>query len=241
MRLIRFGAPGEERPGLVDQAGVLRDVSAHVEDWNGTSLQPDSLARIRSLRPGDLPEVAQTGRLGVPVAGAGKVVCVGLNYADHAREAGLTPPSEPIWFLKATSALSGPNDPVVIPRGALKMDWEVELAVVIGSRASNVTEHAAHSCIAGYAVFHDVSERAFQLERGTQWAKGKSRDTFAPLGPWLVTAEDIPEPDELDRRYGRTRYSGLETTAAAARVRQLARAAQVQIRQVVHRRAYARR
>jgi 2-keto-4-pentenoate hydratase/2-oxohepta-3-ene-1,7-dioic acid hydratase in catechol pathway len=198
MRLVRFGKPGHERPGLFDAQGNLRDLSAHVEDWRGASLDPETLSRIRAIRIEELPKIAATERLGPPVGGVGKIIGVGLNYADHAKEAGLTAPTEPLWFLKASSSLSGPHDPIRRPRGALKLDWEVELAVVIGRKASYVSESAAPDHIAGYAVFNDVSERSFQLERGTQWTKGKSCDSFAPLGPWLVTTDEIPEPGKLE-------------------------------------------
>jgi 2,4-didehydro-3-deoxy-L-rhamnonate hydrolase len=198
MRLIRFGQAGHERPGLIDQQGVLRDVSAHVDDWHGGTLGTETLSRIRSLPIQTLPSVPATQRLGSPVGQVGKIIGVGLNYADHAKEAGLAAPSEPLWFLKATSSLSGPNDPILRPRGASKLDWEVELAVVIGLKASYVSEASATNHIAGYAVFNDVSERAFQIERGSQWTKGKSCDSFAPLGPWLVTADEIPEPGRLE-------------------------------------------
>src|ERR1700734_1374467 len=198
MRLIRFGKVGQERPGLIDQQGLIRDASAHVDDWHGATLGLETLSRIRDLPVEALPKVAATERLGSPIDRVGKIVGVGLNYADHAKEAGLPAPSEPLWFLKATSSLSGPNDPILRPRDALKLDWEVELAVVIGRKASYVSEAAAPNHIAGYAVFNDVSEREFQLERGTQWTKGKSCDSFAPLGPWLVTADEIPEPGKLE-------------------------------------------
>jgi 2,4-didehydro-3-deoxy-L-rhamnonate hydrolase len=198
VRLIRFGESGQERPGLVDQQNILRDVSAHLDDWHGGTLGLEALARIRDLRIEDLPKVPAGERLGSPVANVGKIIGVGLNYADHAKEAGLTAPTEPLWFLKASSSLSGPNDPILRPRSASKLDWEVELAVVIGLKASYVSEAAACKYIAGYAAFNDVSERGFQLERGTQWTKGKSCDSFAPLGPWLVTADEIPHPGQLE-------------------------------------------
>ncbi len=198
MRLIRFGQSGEERPGLLDHKGILRDVSAHVDDWHDSALGSQALSRIRALQTDDLPIVSTTERLGPPIAGVGKIIGVGLNYADHAKEAGLTAPTEPLWFLKASSSISGPNDPILRPRGASKLDWEVELAVVIGLKASYVPETAASQYIAGYAVFNDVSERGFQLERGTQWTKGKSCDSFAPLGPWLVTADEIADPGQLE-------------------------------------------
>jgi 2,4-didehydro-3-deoxy-L-rhamnonate hydrolase len=198
MRLIRFGKSGQERPGLIDQHGILRDVSAHVDDWRGDTLGLEALSRIRALRIDDLPKAAPTARLGSPIGRVGKIIGVGLNYADHAKEAGLAAPAEPLWFLKASSSLSGPNDTIVRPRGSSKLDWEVELAVVIGRRASYVSEAAASNYIAGYTICNDVSERGFQLERGTQWTKGKSCDSFAPLGPWLVTADEIPEPGQLE-------------------------------------------
>lgn len=198
MRLIRFGQSGEERPGLLDHKGILRDVSAHVDDWHDSALGSQALSRIRALQTDDLPIVSTTERLGPPIAGVGKIIGVGLNYADHAKEAGLTAPTEPLWFLKASSSISGPNDPILRPRGASKLDWEVELAVVIGLKAGYVPETAASQYIAGYAVFNDVSERGFQLERGTQWTKGKSCDSFAPLGPWLVTADEIADPGQLE-------------------------------------------
>ena len=198
MRLVRFGAAGQERPGVLDQQGVIRDLSAHLGDWHGTALGQETLSRIRALRIEELPGVSATQRLGSPVAGVGKIIGVGLNYADHAKEAGLTAPSEPLWFLKASSSLSGPSDAIIRPRGASKLDWEVELAVIIGSKASYVSEASASHYIAGYSVFNDVSERGFQLERGTQWTKGKSCDSFAPLGPWLVTADEISDPGKLE-------------------------------------------
>jgi 2,4-didehydro-3-deoxy-L-rhamnonate hydrolase len=198
MRLIRFGKAGQERPGLIDQQGIFRDASAHVDDWHGDTLGLETLSRIRALRIDDLPKVAPSERLGSPIKHAGKIIGVGLNYADHAKEAGLAAPPEPLWFLKASSSLSGPYDPIIRPRGSSKLDWEVELAVVIGQRARYVSEASASDHIAGYAVCNDVSERGFQLERGTQWTKGKSCDSFAPLGPWLVTADEIPEPGQLE-------------------------------------------
>jgi 2,4-didehydro-3-deoxy-L-rhamnonate hydrolase len=198
MRLIRFGEKGQERPGILDERGALRDVSAHVDDWHGGTLDVKSLSRIRALGVDDFPKVAASTRLGPPISRVGKVIGVGLNYADHAKEAGLTAPSEPLWFLKATSSLSGPNDPIIRPRGSTKLDWEVELAVVIGLKASYVSEATASDYIAGYAALNDVSERGFQLERGTQWTKGKSCDSFAPLGPWLVTSDEVLEPGRLE-------------------------------------------
>lgn len=198
MRLARFGPKGGEKPGVIDDGGILRDVSEQVDDWSGATLDPDRLRAIARLDLKRSPAISDDVRLGPPVGAVGKIVCVGLNYADHAAEAGLTPPPEPIWFLKATSALSGPDDPVRLPPGAAKLDWEAELAIVIGREASGVDASAALDHVAGYAVFNDVSERAFQLERGTQWTKGKSCDTFGPLGPWLVTPDELQDPGALD-------------------------------------------
>jgi 2,4-didehydro-3-deoxy-L-rhamnonate hydrolase len=198
MRLVRFGEAGRERPGLVDRQGIIRDLSGHLDDWGGATLDSETLSRIGGLRTEELPKAKAAERLGPPVASVGKIIGVGLNYADHAKEAGLTAPAEPLWFLKASSSLSGPNDPIIRPRDASKLDWEVELGVVIGRKASYVSEASAFNYVAGYAVLNDVSEREFQLERGTQWTKGKSCDSFGPLGPWLVTVDEIPEPGNLE-------------------------------------------
>jgi len=197
MKLVRFGAAGREKPGLIDGDNRLRDLSAEVADWTGEALSPQGLARIRALDPASLPLVEGTPRLGAPVGGAPKFVAIGLNYADHAAEAGMAIPAEPIVFLKATSSLSGPNDAVEKPRGSIKLDWEVELAVIIGTRAKYVSEADALKHVAGYAVCNDVSERHFQIERLGQWTKGKSHDTFGPLGPWLVTADEVKDPHKL--------------------------------------------
>jgi 2-keto-4-pentenoate hydratase/2-oxohepta-3-ene-1,7-dioic acid hydratase in catechol pathway len=198
MKLLRFGPPGGEKPGMLDANGGIRSLEGHVEDIAHGALSPKSLLRLAALDPARLPPVAGRPRLGPCVAGTGKLVCIGLNYFDHAAETGLPVPEEPIVFLKATTAISGPDDPVIAPPGATKMDWEVELGIVIGSETSHIREAEALSCIAGYCVVNDVSERAFQMERNGQWTKGKSADTFAPIGPWLVTRDEIPDPGALD-------------------------------------------
>jgi 2-keto-4-pentenoate hydratase/2-oxohepta-3-ene-1,7-dioic acid hydratase in catechol pathway len=197
MKLLRVGAAGAERPALLDLNGTLRDLSAHVTDIDGGWLQSGGLEQIRRLDPRELPQIPAPGRVGCPVARIGKLVCVGLNYRDHAAEAGLPVPAEPILFMKATTAISGPNDPVIIPKGSQKTDWEVELAIVIGRRAQYVTLEEALNHVAGFCIANDVSERAFQIERGGQWVKGKSCDTFGPLGPWLVTRDEVPSPGAL--------------------------------------------
>jgi 2-keto-4-pentenoate hydratase/2-oxohepta-3-ene-1,7-dioic acid hydratase in catechol pathway len=200
MKLVRYGAPGTEKPGLVDASGKLRDLSGVIPDIGGEVLLPAGLRSLGALDPAKLPAVAGTPRLGVPVAGIGKIVAIGLNYSDHAAESNLPVPKEPIIFMKATSSLSGPNDPVTIPRGSEKTDWEVELAAVIGKPAAYVEEKDALAHVAGYLICNDVSERAYQIERGGQWDKGKGCDSFAPLGPWLVTTDEIPDPQVLDMR-----------------------------------------
>ena len=197
MKLVRFGDAGREKPGLLDAENRVRDLSAHLSDWTGEALSPQSLAKVKALDPASLPLVAGTPRLGAPVGGAPKFVAIGLNYADHAAESGMPIPAEPIVFLKATSSLSGPNDPVEKPRGSIKLDWEVELAIIIGTRAKYVSEADALKHVAGYAVCNDVSERHFQIERLGQWTKGKSHDTFGPLGPWVVTADEVKDPHNL--------------------------------------------
>jgi 2-keto-4-pentenoate hydratase/2-oxohepta-3-ene-1,7-dioic acid hydratase in catechol pathway len=197
MKLLRYGEPGRERPGLVDAGGRIRDLSGVVADIAGSVLLPDGLARLRDTNPERLPEVGGKPRIGPCVGSVGKFVCVGLNYSDHAAEAGLAVPDEPVLFMKATSAICGPDDDVEIPRGAEKADWEVELGVVIGRPAKYVSEKDALSHVAGYCVINDVSERAFQIERGGTWDKGKGHDTFGPLGPWLVTADEVPDPQNL--------------------------------------------
>lgn len=198
MKLVRYGTAGQEKPGLIDAQGVLRDLSAHIADVRGEHLGPDALARLAALDAASLPEVRGNPRLGPCVAGTGKFVCIGLNYSDHAAEAGMQAPSEPIVFMKATSAIVGPNDDVFIPRGSEKTDWEVELAIVIGRTAKYVSQADALDYVAGYCVANDVSERAFQIERQGQWTKGKSCDTFGPIGPWLVTRDEVADPGNLD-------------------------------------------
>ncbi|KAB0675989.1 fumarylacetoacetate hydrolase family protein [Aureimonas leprariae] len=197
MKLLRYGRKGSEKPGILDAAGRVRDLSAEVPDLSGRWLTPEGLAEIAALDLGLLPEVAEPGRLGSCVAGVGKFICVGLNYADHAAETGAPIPQEPILFMKATSAITGPNDPVIIPRGSTKTDWEVELGVVIGREARYVTQADAMNHVAGYCLVNDVSERAFQTERGGQWTKGKSADSFGPIGPWLVTRDEVADPQNL--------------------------------------------
>ena len=198
MKLVRYGKSGKERPGLIDGAGKLRDLSEVVADIDAATLGPRSLARLAKIKPDSLPAVRGAPRIGPCVAGVGHFIAVGLNYADHAAESGMPVPKEPVLFTKAPSCIVGPNDDVVIPKGSKKTDWEVELAVVIGTRASYVSEAQALSHVAGYCVCNDVSEREFQLERSGQWMKGKSAPTFGPLGPWLVTPEEIEDVQELD-------------------------------------------
>jgi 2,4-didehydro-3-deoxy-L-rhamnonate hydrolase len=198
MKLLRYGPKGQEKPGLLDADGKIRDLSAHVPDITPDLLPGDSLARLAAIDPASLPLVDGDVRLGAPLSGIRKFLAIGLNYADHAAESNLPIPSEPILFTKATSCLNGPNDPVMIPRGSQKSDWEVELGVVIGKTARYVTEEAALEHVAGYVLVNDVSERACQKEKGTQWDKGKGCDTFGPIGPWLVTADEVGDPQDLD-------------------------------------------
>ncbi len=199
MKLVRFGPASQERPGILDQQGLIRDVSALVDDWAGRWLDPQSLERMApDLEPHRFPRVEPGVRLGPCVGAVGKVVGIGLNYSDHAAESGMPVPSEPVVFFKAASAISGPYDDVEIPRGSTKTDWEVELGVVIGRRAKYVEVGEALSYVAGYCVVNDLSERRFQLEMGGLWDKGKSHDTFAPIGPWLVTKDEIPDPQALE-------------------------------------------
>ncbi|CAM3069278.1 fumarylacetoacetate hydrolase family protein [Paracoccus nototheniae] len=197
MKLVRYGAPGAEKPGLIHADGSIRDLSAHLPDLSGAALHPDALARLAALDMDALRVVWGDPRLGPPVAGTGKFICIGLNYADHAAESGMDVPPEPVIFMKATSAICGPHDPIVIPRGSEKTDWEVELAVIIGKPAKYVTEAEAMSHVAGFAVTNDVSERAFQTERSGQWTKGKSCDNFGQIGPWLVTPDEVADPQDL--------------------------------------------
>jgi 2-keto-4-pentenoate hydratase/2-oxohepta-3-ene-1,7-dioic acid hydratase in catechol pathway len=197
MKLVRHGQIGTERPGVVDAEGHIRDLTGVVPDIAGDVLSDAGLSALRGLDLSHLPLVPAGTRLGPCVGGTGKFICIGLNYADHAAESGHKVPPEPVIFMKATSAICGPNDPVIIPRSSEKTDWEVELAVIIGTRAKYVTEDQALAHVAGYAVANDVSERAFQNERSGQWTKGKSCDSFGPLGPWLVTREDVADPQDL--------------------------------------------
>ncbi|WP_395772939.1 fumarylacetoacetate hydrolase family protein [Agrobacterium pusense] len=196
MKLMRVGQPGQEKPAILDAEGKVRDLSAHVKDIGGEAISPEGLKKIAAIDVGTLP-VLNEERIGACVAGTGKFICIGLNFSDHAAETGATVPPEPVIFMKATSAIVGPNDNVVIPRGSEKTDWEVELGVVIGKTAKYVSEADALDYVAGYCVSHDVSERAFQTERAGQWTKGKSCDTFGPIGPWLVTKDEITDPQNL--------------------------------------------
>jgi 2,4-didehydro-3-deoxy-L-rhamnonate hydrolase len=197
MKLLRLGPKGSERPALLDAQGQLRDLGAILADITPHTLRPDGLAALRRLDTSQLPLIESPGRIGLPWAGCAKFICVGLNYADHAAEAGMALPKEPILFTKHTSCMVGANDPVVLPQGALKGDWEVELGVVIGRTARYVSEGDALSHVAGYCVVNDVSEREYQIERGGTWDKGKGCDTFGPVGPWLVTADEVPDPQAL--------------------------------------------
>ncbi|WP_424944065.1 fumarylacetoacetate hydrolase family protein [Aliiroseovarius crassostreae] len=196
MKLLRHGAQGAEKPGILDADGQVRDLSGHVKDITGAALSDAGLAILADIDPTTLP-VVTPDRIGPPVGHVGKIICIGLNYSDHAAEAGMEVPPEPVIFAKATSAICGPNDAVEIPRGASKTDWEVELGVVIGTRAKYVDEATALDHVAGYLVVNDVSERDFQTQRAGQWVKGKSHDSFAPIGPWLVTRDEVPDPQAL--------------------------------------------
>lgn len=198
MKLLRYGNAGQERPGLLDSQGNLRDLSALITDLDGKALAPENLQRLAALDANELPVVSDAVRYGPCIANVGKFICIGLNYADHAAESGVAVPSEPIIFMKATSAITGPNDPVIKPRNSTKLDWEVELGIVIGKHTSYVSEADALDHIAGYCVINDVSERAFQLERGGQWDKGKGCDSFGPIGPYLVTKDEVPDPLNLN-------------------------------------------
>jgi 2,4-diketo-3-deoxy-L-fuconate hydrolase len=198
MRLLRYGAPGREKPGLADRDGNVRDLSKVIAQIDDTLLAPRNLARLARVKPETLPIVRGTPRLGVPYAGISKFVAVGLNYTDHVKESGMPTPTEPVLFMKATTCLTGPNDDVIQPKSSTKLDWEVELAIVIGTKAQYVPESRALDYVAGYCVVNDVSERDFQLERGSQWDRGKGCDTFGPVGPWLVTTDEITDPQDLD-------------------------------------------
>ena len=198
MKLVRYGTTGQEKPGMIDADGTLRDLSAHVADITGATLGDDSIAKLRTLDPATLPAVEGSPRMGACVGDIGKFMCIGLNYADHAAETGADIPEHPILFMKANSAITGPNDDVVMPRGSVKTDWEVELGVVIGKAAKYVSEEEALEYVAGYCLCNDVSERHFQTSLTGQWTKGKSCDTFGPTGPWLVTRDEIEDPQNLD-------------------------------------------
>ncbi|HEX3950410.1 MAG TPA: fumarylacetoacetate hydrolase family protein [Steroidobacteraceae bacterium] len=198
MKLLRYGLPRSEKPGLLDSKGNIRDLSGQIDDISPETVTPKVLARLAALRNEDLPVVSGSPRLGLPVKGIGKFIAIGLNYADHAEEAKLPIPAEPPMFTKAVSCLSGPNDAVMLPKDSLKSDWEVELGIIIGRTARYVREERALDTVAGYVLANDVSERAFQLERGTQWDKGKGCDTFGPVGPWLVTPDEVGDPQNLE-------------------------------------------
>jgi 2-keto-4-pentenoate hydratase/2-oxohepta-3-ene-1,7-dioic acid hydratase in catechol pathway len=198
VKLVRYGRRGEEQPGIVDAAGQVRSLAGVTDDIAGTTLEPHHLNRLTAIDPATLPAVDDEVRIGPCVGAVGKFICIGLNYSDHATESGMEIPDEPVLFMKATSAISGPYDDVVLPRGAGKGDWEVELAAVIGAPGKNISVGSAQDHIAGYCVVNDLSDRGFQLDGTGQWVKGKSADTFAPLGPWLVTSDEIPDPQQLD-------------------------------------------
>ena len=197
MKLVRYGNPGKEKPGLVDAKGQLRDLSKHVKDFDGAAIGAATLAKIAKLKTDSLPAVKGKPRMGCPVANIGKYVAIGLNYRDHAAEAGMPIPKEPIIFMKATNCIQGPNDDVMLPKGSVKGDWEIEIGIVIGTRARYVSQKDALKHVAGYTLCNDVSEREFQIERGPQWDKGKGCDTFGPIGPWLVTTDEITNPQKL--------------------------------------------
>ncbi|MGE8703352.1 MAG: fumarylacetoacetate hydrolase family protein [Achromobacter sp.] len=198
MKLMRYGAKGAEKPALIDAQGQVRDLSSVIADITAQTLVPAKLAELRALDPASLPLVAQPGRVAPPWSGMGKFICIGLNYADHAAESGLPVPAEPVIFMKTTSAVVGCNDAVVLPQDSVKTDWEVELGVVIGEKARYVSDADAMKHVAGYCVVNDVSEREYQIERGGTWDKGKGCDTFGPIGPWLATADEVPDPQDLE-------------------------------------------
>jgi 2-keto-4-pentenoate hydratase/2-oxohepta-3-ene-1,7-dioic acid hydratase in catechol pathway len=197
MKLLRYGPKGAEKPGLLDASGAIRDLSAVVDDIADEALSDAALAKLAALDPASLPRVAGSPRIGPCVGAVGKFICIGLNYSDHAAESGLAVPPEPVLFFKATSAIIGPNDDVEIPRGSVATDWEVELGVVIGKAAKYIAEDEALDHVAGYCIVNDISERDFQIKRSGQWVKGKSADTFGPIGPWLVTRDAVPDPQAL--------------------------------------------
>jgi 2-keto-4-pentenoate hydratase/2-oxohepta-3-ene-1,7-dioic acid hydratase in catechol pathway len=197
MKLVRYGEAGKEKPGILDAQGAIRDLSGVVKDIDASAVTPEGLAKLRAVKIDNLPKVSGSPRLGSPIANVPKLICIGLNYSDHAKESNMPIPSEPVVFMKAITAITGPNDDVKLPKGSKKGDWEVELAFVIGKKAQSITEDEALNYVAGYMICNDVSEREWQLEHGSQWSKGKSFDTFAPLGPWLVTADEIADPQAL--------------------------------------------
>jgi 2,4-didehydro-3-deoxy-L-rhamnonate hydrolase len=197
MKLVRYGNPGKEKPGLIDSSGKLRDLSAVVKDIDAAQLSPAALAKISKVKTDKLPLVKGKPRFGSPVANVGKFIAIGLNYTDHAEESGMPIPAEPVVFMKANSCVVGPNDDIMLPKGSVKTDWEVELGIVIGTKARYVSQKEALNFVAGYCTINDVSEREYQLERGPQWDKGKGCDTFGPIGPWLVTTDEITNPQKL--------------------------------------------
>jgi 2-keto-4-pentenoate hydratase/2-oxohepta-3-ene-1,7-dioic acid hydratase in catechol pathway len=198
MKLLRYGPPGQEKPGLLDASGVIRDLSGHIADIGPAELSADSLKRLAAIAPESLPKVEGPVRYGAPVIGVGKFLAIGLNYSDHAAESNMPVPTEPIVFMKATTCIQGPDDEVMLPKDSVKSDWEVELGVVIGKTARYVDEDKALDYVAGYVTVNDLSEREYQLERGSQWDKGKGCDTFGPIGPWLVTSDEVGDPQDLD-------------------------------------------
>lgn len=200
MKLVRYGEAGKEKPGILDAQGAIRDLSGVVKDIDATTVSPEGIAKLKGVSVDSLPKVSGNPRLGSPIANVPKLICIGLNYADHAKESNLPLPPEPVVFMKAITAITGPNDDVKLPKGSKKGDWEVELAFVIGKKAQSVSEADALNHVAGYLICNDVSEREWQLEHGSQWSKGKSFDTFAPLGPWFVTADEIKDPQNLAMR-----------------------------------------
>jgi len=197
MKLVRYGEAGKEKPGILDAQGAIRDLSGVVKDIDAATVSPEGIAKLKGVNVDSLPKVSGNPRLGSPIANVPKLICIGLNYADHAKESNLPIPPEPVVFMKAITAITGPNDDVKLPKGSKKGDWEVELAFVIGKKAQSVAEADALNYVAGYLICNDVSEREWQLEHGSQWSKGKSFDTFAPLGPWFVTADEIKDPQNL--------------------------------------------
>jgi len=222
MKLMRIGQPGQERPAALDAEGKARDLSGHVGDIAGAAITPEGIAKLQALDLSTLPEL-DVDRVGPCVGGVGKFICIGLNYADHAAESGMEVPPEPVMFMKATSAICGPNDDVLVPRGSDKCDWEVELGVVIGKGGVYIDEANAMEHVAGYCVINDVSERTFQIERAGQWVKGKSADTFGPIGPWLVTRDEVADPQNLSMwlEVDGTRYQNGSTTTMVYGVQHL--------------------